>query len=302
MRPVLKSQSLGDCGAREIAFIEDRQKALLKDASDTRKTVRQRQNILEQGLAAGLITQEQYAQSEVEIQQAKKDAIAGLIGETANAFGALSQIVGQQTEAGKALAVAQALIDTYLSAQRAYTAASVLGPIAGATAAVLATISGLARVAQIRSVDVPKPQPVKATYFNAGNNEFADGVVDLQGPGTTTSDDIPAWLSKGESVIKAKSTAAKKDELRALNYSVMDYDKLIQDKYVRPALEAQRKEQQVFAENVARSIAIHNEFNSKSIVKAINKNKPAGKREFEKLSKSISESQRKDKFLKKHGI
>jgi hypothetical protein len=35
---------------------------------------------------------------------------------------------------------------------------------------------------------------------------YANGVVNLQGPGTSTSDSIPAWLSKGETVHTAKAT------------------------------------------------------------------------------------------------
>lgn len=37
-------------------------------------------------------------------------------------------------------------------------------------------------------------------------NSFKEGVIDLQGPGTTTSDSIPAWLSKRESVMTADET------------------------------------------------------------------------------------------------
>ena len=56
---------------------------------------------------------------------------------------------------------------------------------------------------------------------------FKDGVIDLEGPGTETSDSIPAWLSKGESVITASSTRANKDELAWMNanpgMSIRDY-------------------------------------------------------------------------------
>lgn len=45
---------------------------------------------------------------------------------------------------------------------------------------------------------------------------FKDGVIDLQGPGTETSDSIPARLSKGESVITAKVTRKRKSLLEAL--------------------------------------------------------------------------------------
>ena len=41
---------------------------------------------------------------------------------------------------------------------------------------------------------------------------FKDGVIDLEGPGTETSDSIPAWLSRGESVITASSTTGNKEE------------------------------------------------------------------------------------------
>ncbi len=46
---------------------------------------------------------------------------------------------------------------------------------------------------------------------------FATGTEDLKGPGTTTSDDILAWLSRGESVITAKGTAANAGLATALN-------------------------------------------------------------------------------------
>ena len=46
---------------------------------------------------------------------------------------------------------------------------------------------------------------------------FKDGVVELQGEGTETSDSIPAWLSRGESVITARATKQNKDELEWMN-------------------------------------------------------------------------------------
>ena len=46
---------------------------------------------------------------------------------------------------------------------------------------------------------------------------FKDGVVSLEGAGTETSDSIPAWLSKGESVITARATKQNKDELEWMN-------------------------------------------------------------------------------------
>lgn len=46
---------------------------------------------------------------------------------------------------------------------------------------------------------------------------FKDGVINLQGAGTSRSDSIPAMLSKGESVINARSTAQNEPYLRFIN-------------------------------------------------------------------------------------
>jgi hypothetical protein len=45
---------------------------------------------------------------------------------------------------------------------------------------------------------------------------FKEGVIDLQGPGTATSDSIPARLSKGESVMTAAETANSKKILTSI--------------------------------------------------------------------------------------
>lgn len=64
----------------------------------------------------------------------------------------LEQDAKQQFERNKKLQIAQALIQTYLGANAAFTqTTTVLGPIAGAIAAGLAVVSGLANVASIRA-------------------------------------------------------------------------------------------------------------------------------------------------------
>lgn len=76
------------------------------------------------------------------------------------------------------------------------TLGPILGPITAATlTGTLYGLLGLARTA-------------------AG---FKDGVVSLNGEGTETSDSIPAWLSKGESVITARGTRANMKELEWIN-------------------------------------------------------------------------------------
>jgi len=92
----------------------------------------------------------------------------------------------------------QALINGLLAfttalAQQGYPAGLVTGLLALAQAGVQAGI--------IASKTPPK---------------FATGVIDLQGPGTATSDSIPALLSRGESVMTADETRRFKPALEAM--------------------------------------------------------------------------------------
>lgn len=101
------------------------------------------------------------------------------------------EIQKKEFETQKAFSIVQALIG---AAQAIVQAFAQLGPIAGAIAAVTVGISTAAQIAAIQS---QKPPAAPG---------FAGGVIGLNGPGTETSDSIPARLSKGESVITASGT------------------------------------------------------------------------------------------------
>jgi hypothetical protein len=137
---------------------------------------------------------------------ANLDAINGLL---QNA----SSLVGQDTVAGKALAVASTTIDTYQSATKAYKSLAgipVVGPALGAIAAAVAVASGIANVKKILSVQVPTGGGASGGGGGSAPaptaSKFASGGL-VTGPGTGMSDSIPAMLSNGESVINANSTA-----------------------------------------------------------------------------------------------
>jgi hypothetical protein len=77
----------------------------------------------------------------------------GLASDTA---GNLAKILGEETAAGKAMAVTQATIQTFLGAQQAFTSMSsipVVGPALGAIAAAAAVAGGIANVKSILSAD-----------------------------------------------------------------------------------------------------------------------------------------------------
>ena len=75
------------------------------------------------------------------------------------ALGAVSALVGENTAAGKAAAIAATTIDTYLGAQKAYTSQLIPGdpssPIRAAIAAGVAVAGGLANVAAIVKTKTP---------------------------------------------------------------------------------------------------------------------------------------------------
>lgn len=57
---------------------------------------------------------------------------------------------------------------------------------------------------------------------------FKDGVIDLQGPGTTKSDSIPARLSRGESVMTAEETQSSKNIFKAVRAKKLS-DKILKE-------------------------------------------------------------------------
>jgi len=101
------------------------------------------------------------------------------------------EIAKKEFEVQKNFQITQALIGAAQGIIQAFQ----LGPIAGAIAAIGVGIATAAQIAAIRS---QKPPAAPG---------FAKGVINLNGPGTETSDSIPARLSKGESVITASGTS-----------------------------------------------------------------------------------------------
>lgn len=157
--------------------------------------------VLEEGLAqyiVGLKKQQIDRTEALEKQQLQA---------TADAFGDLASIAGESSAFGKAAAFAQASINTYLSASEAYKATvgiPVVGPGLAPIAAAAAIVAGLKTIQQIMAV-----QPPKAPTFSMG------GLV--EGQGSVTSDNIMSYLSPGESVINARSTAMYKPLLSYIN-------------------------------------------------------------------------------------
>lgn len=63
-------------------------------------------------------------------------------------------------------------------------------------------------------------------YDIAARAKYAKGVINLKGPGTETSDDIPAMLSRGESVMTAKETRENMSTLQMIRAGKLN-DKML---------------------------------------------------------------------------
>jgi hypothetical protein len=223
----------GDFKRFDSQYYEDQRQALEKNQTDLRAA-----------LDKGTITKEQYTSRDRQLAQARKEInkqeVASnqektrLIGD---ALGQLSSIVGQDTTAGKAFAIAKATIDTYQSAVAAYKSLAgipVIGPALGAIAAAAAVASGIATVKKIVAVQVPSApsnaggNATQTTPAGPGERPLVNvsatpvgrrqgGLV--RGPGGEISDSIPAMLSDGEFVVNSRSTRMFQPLLQSINDS-----------------------------------------------------------------------------------
>ena len=91
------------------------------------------------------------AEKEKDLAQKSFEAKMAIYDATSNALGSVMQLVGEQTALGKSLAVAQAIIDTYTGATKAFAQGGVLGYI-GAAGVVAA---GFANVRKIMATEIP---------------------------------------------------------------------------------------------------------------------------------------------------
>ena len=198
---------------------------------------------LDRQLKARLISQEQYDKLVAQSNQKLKDE--------------QNKIAKAQFEANKQNAIIQATINTAVGVTKAFEQSGIAGIALGA----LILAAGAAEIALISSQKAPK---------------FAKGVVGLQGKGTETSDEIPAWLSVNESVITASGTKKHKGLLEAINKDLGI--KYIEDVYIAPVLRqtvrivAEQKEKD-FAKNIANSFMLQQQFNDKNIVESLKKSR-----------------------------
>lgn len=126
----------------------------------------QKEALLNDQLQAGLITERAYteairenADARIEIDKKEADAKIENAARVSGLLAGVADLVGKNTAAGKATAIAATTIDTYLGAQKAYTSQLIPGdpssPIRAALAAALAVAGGIKNVRAIVRTPVP---------------------------------------------------------------------------------------------------------------------------------------------------
>lgn len=148
-----------------------------------------------------LDAKEELAQREIEIEQAKLDAASQITG----ALSGLFEQLGESNKAfmilSKTLALAEVAINTGKAISSAVAASATKG------------IFGIAEAVSLIATIITNMTTAIGIINSA---KFADGGL-VEGPGTGTSDSIPAMLSNGESVMTARATSMFAPLLSAIN-------------------------------------------------------------------------------------
>jgi hypothetical protein len=149
-------------------------------------------------------------------KQLDKDQFNNKLELASQTFGNLATIVGKESKAGKAFAIAQTTIDTYKAAQSAFSAMSgipIVGPVLGGIAAAAAVASGIANVRKITSTQEPKVEKAaRGAGFFGGEAHSRGGTKGYFSDGTSLE------VEKDEAFfVVNKRSSAFIDRLNSLN-------------------------------------------------------------------------------------
>ena len=152
--------------AKEITDLDARIAKNETDLQIERSLLEQKDTLLKDAFAKKLITEEQYnagvaanAKARTEIDKQETEAKVRNAEIASQLLNTVADVLGKNTAAGKAAAIASTTIDTYLGAQKAYTSQLIPGdpssPIRAAIAAGIAIVGGLKNVKSILAVKTP---------------------------------------------------------------------------------------------------------------------------------------------------
>jgi len=162
----------------------------------------ERQELVAQGISADALVafDKQTASARIQIERAMQETKLTII---SDALGTIAEAVGKETAAGKALAISQALINTYLGATKAL---ATYPPPFGAIAAGTVIAAGLLQVNAIRKQKLPDvPKPGGGSVSNSGGGgaavskpttSFAAPNINTLGGGTNPNNQIAESIAQ----------------------------------------------------------------------------------------------------------
>jgi tape measure domain-containing protein len=122
---------------------------------------------------------------------------------------------------------------------------------------------------------------------------FKDGVIDINGPGTGTSDSIPARLSRGESVMTADETRRYKPVLQAIRDN--NFEEFVSKRYI-DAMGSQNVSSAVgnsFAENLTNSFDLQ----TAELAHLLKQNRKVAIKNVDELAKAMSRRNTTEKVI-----
>jgi len=169
------SEKVIEQAEEEVSILKDMEVKKLDIRKATLDKTLEFQKLENEGLKDGLSLKLQIAATEKELHQQKLAQMNEALQATSATLGQVADLFGRESAAGKAAAIAQATIDTYLSAQKAYTSTigvPFVGPVLAPINAGLAIAAGIKNIKAITAVKVPND-----TGGGGGNlsNSFTSG-------------------------------------------------------------------------------------------------------------------------------
>ena len=145
------------------------------------------------------------AAARIQIERAQQETKLTII---SDALGVIAEAVGKETVAGKALAISQALINTYLGATKAL---ATYPPPFGAIAAATVVAAGLLQVNAIRKQKIPEiPKPGGGTVSTAGGDSFQQPQLPTTQFSAPTIQTLPDGANTGQQIGESIAAATQR--------------------------------------------------------------------------------------------
>ncbi len=169
----------------ELMWVQSKEAATMNELRIDENFTAEQKRMIEERKQASIEEREQYVLD----QKLKAQAASEMLG-------ALSSILGQQTAAGKAAAIAQATINTYLGATQALTDPTIPSAVGRIAMTVAVIANGLASVAQIAKADksggggvsssAGRRDTIATTQSSMASTNLYSGIVSMGATNTAT--------------------------------------------------------------------------------------------------------------------